>query len=522
MPTSRDPHAHDAPRNKHKQKQKHPSPRKKNERNKFVSLTPVPPIKVVDPGMRTMQFNIQDVKDNDPELLAIVQQIKSNYLNFISDEDILLGEIEIVPCLVGSQSQRFHPEPILGNKPAQNDIDWEFFCFIKNPAALGPFIEQLFSKISIPDYFSNDHILNIRSISTHFNYSADINTNVDVKFTVFTAQKTEEMIYKSMSNRVICPKANIVKFPWNIEETPFITINYYANWLDFTTSPIHQDTKEYRPEFIAYALLFHYLNPNYPITNRFIYTITEFFKAAWLNTKLLELTKIKFVALCCKKFCSPGAITSEVSLKPGEEFAEIFTSISHQFFEPYGLHIINLIVQYRPDVVDFIPSVIVPPQPKTPTQTSVSADSEAQEIVVTPSSKNTNKLTFFLHYTNIDSFCDAVIRQFILMNSHRVRELGRNPMMLLKHKMLSDSSPVDMNQVFRKFNTEYPEINLIIYSSDLNILHIIKNDPSAAPSLTINLIQHGERYSPILAPQDAPLTRIIESQMSSIRFGEPW
>ena len=69
---------------------------------------------------------------------------------------------------------------------------------------------------------------------------------------------------------------------------------------------------------------------------------------------------------------------------------------------------------------------------------------------------------FFENYREIDSFCDAVIRQMKLLAYHGLSKLGNNPLIQLKRNLEEKGGKQSMAITIKHFNQQYPDINLQI------------------------------------------------------------
>ena len=432
-----------------------------------------PPLPIRDPGLQWLELTSQTISETAPELFTILEYIKSTFLDFVTEEAVLSQRVEILPCLVGSQVSKFHPESLSGYPLSPADYDFEIFCFTKDPAEYHQFITQLSSRIPVVDFFASHPIIkNMMFISCHFNDYSDylnigVDVDVDVKFTIFTSLTLDMALYNSIEERVLCPKANLITFPWNIDKNASYAMFYYRNWLDFTLPPYHFGTLDFKSDWIAYGLFFHYLNPDYPMTSRFIDTITYFLKMADTDRELLQTTKIQFTKVYRNKFHLKTAQHTDILCQEAE-CDKIFTLISSYF-------------KQKPLAVEVSPRPI-----------------------------GTGMHNFFISYKKIDSFCDAVFRQMVLLNYSRYKELGENPIGQLKHQMNVQQHPgegsTDMSQIIRNFSALYPDINLIIYVQHPETFTLIRapmNDHESDgleqdSRIRISLVQHDNRYTPLL------------------------
>ena len=153
---------------------------------------------------------------------------------------------------------------------------------------------------------------------------------------------------------------------------------------------------------------------------------------------------------------------------------------------------------------------------ETPTiEPATETITETIKPLAAPAPREFSRHTFFTNYKNIDSFCDAVIRQLIIIDSAHLKELGKNPIAQLKHKlgapMHTHDGKTDMNKIIMNFHELYPDINLIVYTHDSKTLHLIpiQSDEFTADKanprkqFTISLVQHDDRYSPLISRVNA-------------------
>jgi len=383
----------------------------------------------LDPGIQQAPIDQLTLEARLPVLSQILDLIHGNYLRFIPREKRI--HYEIVPTLVGGGANLFHPAIDQSDFKKLNDIDVEVFCHLRGATSveIGEFMNALTQQF-IPEYFARSFdkpSVDIRTTSCQLVVFDQM--SVDVKFTVFTGQSLEDAIHNSMFSRRICPKANILRLSWYA--TGPASIYYFPLWLDFTTNTLTTEVaNEVTPESIAYGLVFHALNKDYPITNRFQRSIECFNTAIERNPTLKKQTVELFHQLYLKK-----------KKLAHDAYEQEFNQTINELLFSESLEIIELqapqTARKQPDTP--------PPAPKAPIERAASPHA-----------------LFFKNYQEIDSFCDAVIRQMKLLAYHGLSKLGDNPLIQLKRNLEEKGDKQPMAVTLKHFTQQYPDINLQI------------------------------------------------------------
>ena len=382
----------------------------------------------LDPGIQQAPVDQLTLEAKIPLLSEILDLIHGNYLRFIPREKRI--HYEIVPTLVGGAANLFHPAIDQSDLKILNDIDIEVFCHLRGATSIeiSEFMNTLTQQF-IPEYFGRSFdkpSVDIRTTSCQLVVFDKI--SVDVKFTVFTGQSLHDAIHESMISRRICPKANILRLSWY--PTGPASIYYFPLWLDFTTNTLATEIKVLAPESIAYGLVFHALNTDFPITNRFQRTIERFNTAIETNPALRKQTVKLFHQLYLKK-----------KQRPDDAYEQEFNQTINELLFSERLEVIEL--QAPQEVRKQLDNP--PPAHEAPAARAASPHT-----------------LFFENYREIDSFCDAVIRQMKLLAYHGLSKLGNNPLIQLKRNLEEKGGKQSMAITIKHFNQQYPDINLQI------------------------------------------------------------
>jgi len=375
---------------------------------------------IQDPGKQIKRIDYQKI---DPIIFDSLAHIKSILYPLIPAE--LFNQISIVPVLVGSFATLYHPDANGFNSIMPNDIDWEFLCLVHNPSTTAfEELNHLLSTHLSLNFLANsstDPLIKIRAIHTHFDYSP---LCINVKFTVFTHYTIDHMLEQSAVDRKIYPKANLIEFVWDFETNKSAYLHYYPLWLDFTVDLDNPCMHEVKHEMIAYALIFHHINPLYPMTNQFLNKIHSILQEIQTNPFLLTHIQEAFLKLFYKKALLTHIARDELR----ENAIQVFDYILNHLQSALNLCVITLNSRIEPPPITTHP--------------------------------------FFCYYTKLDSFCDAVIRQMIRLKYTRLEELGLNSIVQLKKSLNVVNRNTPLLQILSCFHEKYPDIRVLVFKQN--------------------------------------------------------